>query len=213
MEFVFALTGYDEESFMPQVSKALEKRTESVSRDKYPNVWKNIDKMNSKNKVSGEVLEKRRRRYKVYGILYILLGFFLLIPSLIKPEEMLIPILTGAFAICLGILYCRFGWKPKKKTLTSFDRAAMKLFNEYEKIPAEGVTISFTDDKIQLAGDAIIDYSDINEFFITKDFFIIIWKERITVLQKKDLSSCSEEEFINFIAYKSQNLFKVSNIT
>jgi UDP-N-acetylenolpyruvoylglucosamine reductase len=58
MEFVFALTGYDEESFMPQVSKALEKRTESASRDKYPNVWKNIDKMNSKNKVSGEVFKR-----------------------------------------------------------------------------------------------------------------------------------------------------------
>jgi len=52
-----------------------------------------------------------------------------------------------------------------------------------------------------------------NKFYITKDFLIIIWKERITILQKKDLSSCSAEEFINFITYKSQNLFKVSNIT
>jgi len=213
MEFVFALTGYDEESFMPQVSKALEKRTESVSRNKYPHVWKYIDKMNSKSKVSGEVSEKCRRRYKVYGILFILLGFFLFIPSLIKPNEMLIPLLTGAFAICLGILYCRFGRKPKKERLTSFDRAAIKLFSDYRKIPALEATITFTDIKVQLAGDVIINYSDISEFFITKDFFIIIWKEKITVLQKKDLSSCSEEDFINFITYKSQNLFKVSYIT
>lgn len=212
MKFVFELTGYDEESFISQVSKALEKRTESVSRNKYPRVWEYIDKMNSKGRVSEEVSKKRRRRYKVYGILFMLVGFFLLIPSLVKPEELLVPLLAGAFAIVIGMLYLWFGRKPKEKNMTSFDRTAMKLFDEYKKIPAE-VTVTFTDDKVQLAGDAVFDYGDMNKFYITKDFLIIIWKERITILQKKDLSSCSAEEFINFITYKSQNLFKVSNIT
>ena len=211
MKFVFELTGYDEESFISQVSKALEKRTESVSRNKYPRVWEYIDKMNSKGRVSEEVSKKRRRRYKVYGILFMLVGFFLLIPSLVKPEELLVPLLAGAFAIVIGMLYLWFGRKPKEKNMTSFDRTAMKLFDEYKKIPAE-VTVTFTDDKVQLAGDAVFDYGDINKFYITKDFLIIIWKERITILQKKDLSSCSAEEFINFITYKSQNLFDVLDI-
>ena len=211
MKFAFELTGYDEESFISQVSKALEKRTESVSRNKYPRVWEYIDKMNSKGRVSEEVSKKRRRRYKVYGILFMLVGFFLLIPSLVKPEELLVPLLAGAFAIVIGMLYLWFGRKPKEKNMTSFDRTAMKLFDEYKKIPAE-VTVTFTDDKVQLAGDAVFDYGDINKFYITKDFLIIIWKERITVLQKKDLSSCSAEEFINFITYKSQNLFDVLDI-
>lgn len=211
MKFAFELTGYDEESFISQVSKALEKRTESVSRNKYPRVWEYIDKMNSKGRVSEEVSKKRRRRYKVYGILFMLVGFFLLIPSLVKPEELLVPLLAGAFAIVIGMLYLWFGRKPIEKNMTSFDRAAMKLFDEYKKIPAE-VTVTFTDDKVQLAGDAVFDYGDINKFYITKDFLIIIWKERITILQKKDLSSCSAEEFINFITYKSQNLFDVLDI-
>lgn len=211
MKFVFELTGYDEESFISQVSKALEKRTESVSRNKYPRVWEYIDKMNSKGRVSEEVSKKRRRRYKVYGILFMLVGFFLLIPSLVKPEELLVPLLAGAFAIVIGMLYLWFGRKPKEKNMTSFDRTAMKLFDEYKKIPAE-VTVTFTDDKVQLAGDAVFDYGDMNKFYITKDFLIIIWKERITILQKKDLSSCSAEEFINFITYKSQNLFDVLDI-
>ncbi|NMA65837.1 MAG: hypothetical protein GX957_06285 [Clostridiaceae bacterium] len=212
MEFVFVLTKYNDESFKPQVSKALEKRTELVSRKEYPHMWKFIDKMNSRRKVSGEVLKKRHGRYKVYGIFLILLGLFLLIPSLINPKEMLIPLLTGTFTTGMGILYLRHGRKPKKEKLTSFDRAAIQLFNKYEKISVGEVTVTFSSDKIHLAGSDAIDYSEVDEIIITEDFFIVIWKERITVLQKKDLSSSNIEEFTNFINSKSKNLFEVVSI-
>jgi hypothetical protein len=72
--------------------------------------------------------------------------------------------------------------------------------------------VTFTDDKIQLAGNDLIDYSEINEIFITKDLFIFIWNVRITVLQKKDLSSCNIEEFISFITSKSRDSFEVVSI-
>jgi hypothetical protein len=109
MEYVFVLTEYDEATFKPQVSKALEKRTELVSRKEYPKMWNFIDKMNSKEKASEEVLKKRRRRFKVYGTLFIIAGLFLFIPSLMKPKEMLLPLLAGAFAVVLGIFYLRSG--------------------------------------------------------------------------------------------------------
>jgi len=209
MEFVFVLTKYNDASFKQQVSEALEKRTELISREEYPNMWKYIDKMNSKKKASEEVLEKRYIRYKVYGIFLMLIGFFLLIPSLVKPKEMLIPLLAGAFSAGFGVLYFRYGRKPKKEKLTSFDKAAIKLLNEYDKIPVGKVTVTFSDDKVQLAQNATIGYDEIDSIFITEDFFILIWKEKITVLQKKDLSSHKVEEFIDFITYKSQNLFDI----
>ncbi len=210
MEFVFVLTKYNDVSFKPQVSKALEKRTELVSRKEHPQVWKFVDKMNSKEKASEEVLKKRHSRHKVYGIFLLLLGFFLLIPSLLEPKEMLIPLLVGAFTVCIGILNFRYGRKSKKVKLTSFDKAAIKLFREYEKIPT--VTVTFTNDKVQLVGNVTIGYSEIEKIFITEDLIILIWNERITVLQKKDLSSCNVEEFIKFITYKSHNLFEIVKI-
>ncbi|NMA83970.1 MAG: hypothetical protein GX962_08910 [Epulopiscium sp.] len=210
MEFVFVLTKYNSASFKPQVSKALEKRTEIVSRKEHPKVWKYVDKMNSKEKASEEVLKKRHSRYKIYGVFLQILGFFLLIPSLMEPKEMLIPLLVGAFTVGIGILNFRYGRKSKKVKLTSFDKAAIKLFNEYEKIPT--VTVTFTNDKVQLVGNVAISYSEIEKIFITEDLFILIWNKRITVLQKKDLSSCNVEEFTNFITYKSHNLFEIVNI-
>ncbi|WFA10188.1 YcxB family protein [Tissierella sp. Yu-01] len=211
MEFNFALTKYNDVSFKPQVSKALEKRTELVSRKKYPKVWKYTDKMSSKRKASEEVLKKRRGRY-IYGIILLLLGFFLLIPSLIEPKEMLIPLLVGAFTVGIGILNIKYGIKSKKVKITAFDKAAIKLFSEYEKIPTVKASVTFTNDKVQLVGNVTIDYSEIEKILITEDLFILIWNERITVLQKKDLSSSNVEEFINFITNKSYNLFEVVNI-
>ncbi|NLY46075.1 MAG: hypothetical protein GX053_08840 [Tissierella sp.] len=212
MEFVFVLTKYNNISFKPQVSKTLEKRTELVSRKEHPQVWKYVDKMNSKEKASEEVLKKRRSRYKIYGIFLLFLGFFLLIPSLMEPKEMIIPLLVGAFTVGIGLLYFSYGRNLKKVKLTLFDKAAIKLFSEYEKISTVKVTVTFTDDKVQLMENVTISYSEIEKIFITEDLFILIWNERITVLQKKKLSSYNVKEFINFITCKSHNLFEVVNV-
>jgi len=210
MKFVFVLSEYNDVLFKSQVSKALEKRTELVSRKEHPKMWKYIDKMNSKEKAPEEVLKKRRSRYKIYGIFLLFLGFFLLIPSLMDPKEMLIPLIVGASTVSIGIIYLMYGRKSKKAKLTAFDKAAIKLFSEYEAIPRCQVT--FTNEKIQLKGNHTICYSEIEKIFITDDLFILIWNERITVLQKKDLTSYNVAEFINFITNKSHNLFEVIDI-
>ena len=212
MEFEFVLSKYNYESFIPQVSKALEKRTELISRKRYPKMWKYIDSLSSRDKAKEEKLKKRRKRYKVYGIFLILIGLFLLIPSLMKPEELLMPLFTGAFATGLGLLYFLYGRNRGKEKPTSFNKAAIKLFNEYEKIPSGEVKVTFTDDKVRLAEDVSIDYSEINNFFITEDLIIVIWREKITVLQKKDLATCNVEAFTDFITRKSQDLFEVVDL-
>jgi hypothetical protein len=212
MEYVFVLSEYDDAAFKSQVSKALEKRTELVSREEHPKLWKFTDKINSKGETSEEVLKKRHIRYRIYGIILMILGFFLLIPSLMDPKEMLFPLLFGAFTLGMGILYFRYGRKSKKDKLTSFDKAAIKLFSEYEKIPNDKVSVNFTNDEVKLEEKATIGYSEIERVFITEDLIILIWNKKITVLQKKDLSSGNIEEFIDFITYKSNNLFEIVNI-
>lgn len=210
MEFIFETSKYDGVSFKPQVSKALEKRTELNSRKKYSKMWKFTDKMNSNEEASKEVLEKRRSRQKVYGIFLILLGLFALIPSLMEPKELLLLLVLSVLNICIGIFNIRYGVKSKKVRSTSFDKAALKLFSEYENIPRAKVI--FNSEKIESVDSFTISYSEIEEIFITEDLFILIWNERITVLQKKDLLTYNVEEFISLITDKSQDLFDVVNV-
>ncbi len=54
VRFVFRLTAYDTAALQPQVSRALEKRNEMVSRAKYPFLWKRKDKLKAKGKARPE---------------------------------------------------------------------------------------------------------------------------------------------------------------
>lgn len=119
---------------------------------------------------------------------------------------------VGIFNICIGMFNFRCGVKSKKVKATSFDKAALMLFSEYDKVPSVKVTVTFTSEKVKLMEDIIIDYSEMEQIFITEDLFILIWNERVTVLQKKDLLTHDVEEFIYFITDKSQDLFDVVNI-
>lgn len=201
MEYIFDLSKYDEDKFIFQVTNTLEKMTELNSREKYKNIWKTTDKLSAKEKVSEQVMIKRKKRSKLYAVVLILLGLFLLIPSLIDPKEMKISLIISIFTLCVGILNLLSISKYKKKS--SFAKASEKLFSEYKNIPK--IQIIFREDKIQILDNFAIEYNEIEKFFLSEDFYIVIWNERITVLKKNDLIKEDESEFMEFIRRKLKN--------
>lgn len=194
----FQITPYDIESLLPQVSKALEKRTEFVSRERYPGLWENIDKLNAVSK------GKRRSslRSKIMSIICLVLGVFLFVPGLMKPQELLVPLLVGAFAIVIGIVYLYIGRKDKKNP---FDKSARLLLMGKDTISAkQSIMVSFSESGMEIRADdrepQHIPYSDFESMIETEDLFLFVHDTRITVLQKKDLTSNDITDFCNFIS-------------
>lgn len=194
----FQITPYDTESLLQQVSKALEKRTEFVSRERYPSLWENIDKLNAVSK------GKRRSslRSKVMSIICLVLGVFLFVPGLMKPQELLVPLLVGAFAIVIGIVYLYIGRKGKKNP---FDKSARLLLMGKDTISAkQSIMVSFSESGMEIRADdkepQHIPYSDFESMIETEDLFLFVHDTRITVLQKKDLTSNDITDFRNFIS-------------
>lgn len=196
----FQITPYDTESLLQQVSKALEKRTEFVSRDRYPGLWENIDKLNAASK------GKRRSslRSKIMSIICLVLGVFLFVPGLMKPRELLVPLLVGAFAIVIGIVYLCIGRKGKKNP---FDKSARLLLMGKDTISAkQSIMVSFSESGMEIRADdkepQHIPYSDFESMIETEDLFLFVHDTRITVLQKKDLTSNDITDFRNFISMR-----------
>lgn len=194
----FQITPYDIESLLLQVSKALEKRTEFVSRERYPGLWENIDKLNAVSK------GKRRSslRSKIMSIICLVLGVFLFVPGLMKPQELLVPLLVGAFAIVIGIVYLYIGRKDKKNP---FDKSARLLLMGKDTISAkQSIMVSFSESGMEIRADdrepQHIPYSDFESMIETEDLFLFVHDTRITVLQKKDLTSNDITDFRNFIS-------------
>lgn len=104
----------DIDALCPQVSHALEKRTELLGRQKNPRLWATIDKLNSVPKVSPQVSAKRRRRMAFWALLIWLLSLVLLIPGCLEPRQMPVGLAAGLAGFVLGSAVL---WSQRRRLL------------------------------------------------------------------------------------------------
>lgn len=111
---IFDVEPIDVDAMCPQVSSALEKRTELHSRAAFPKMWELTDKLNSVEKAPHAVQENRRKRRSFFGFWDWILGLFLLIPGMLNPQEMIVPLVVGALAFGAGVVVL---WRNKRVLL------------------------------------------------------------------------------------------------
>ena len=92
--YAFRVTAMDEK-YLPQISYALEKRTELLSRVKYPGMWKATDNLQSSVR---EPSKGRKIFRKLLSIFCLCCGILLFVPGLTQmcqsiPEEPVFPAL------------------------------------------------------------------------------------------------------------------------
>lgn len=196
--YEFQVTSYDTKTLSQQVSGALEKRTETISRERFPGLWKNIDQLNALS--AGR--QRSRLRTKIMGAVCLALGIFLFIPGLMEPQELLVPLIAGALAIAIGIVYLYSGRKSRKNP---FDKSAKLLLMGKDTISAQqSLVVSFSDSGMEIRTDGKssrqIPYHDFESMTETDDLFLFVHDTRVTVLQKKDLASESTGDFRHFIS-------------
>ena len=121
MEFVFKPEKLTPE-LLEQISSALAKRAELASRKRFPNLWKKTDALGEK-KMPEDVLHRRKIRRVIYGVFLIAAGIFLFIPGLMKPKELTVPLIVGAFSLINGI----FAVLPRKNAAEKYEKTAKRL--------------------------------------------------------------------------------------
>ncbi len=202
MEFTFQLSEYNQSDMGAQVSKALEKRTELNSRRKLPWMWKSIDRLDGP-KVPTRVSRRRVIRCKIYGFVLLTLGIFLFVPGMMEPKELLVPLITGAVSIFLGIVSLL---PRRKKSSRIFDAAAVKLLAgalTAEQLENTPILVRFTQDGMMLPDGEVISYDCFDTIVETESIYLLTWKERVTVLQKRDLLSGTHEDFLRLLEEKT----------
>ena len=199
--FRFQLTPYDTQRLLPQVSKALEKRTELISRERYPALWKITDRISG-----GKPAQPRSRlRTKFMAVLCLVLGIFLFVPGVTDPQELLVPLITGALAIMTGIVYL---WRSRKHRKNPFDRSAQKLLAGKEALSTQSpVTVTFSENGMTFppsqGKQETVPYTGFSLVVETQELILMVFDTRVTVLQKRDLQGGNVEGFLNFLAKRT----------
>ena len=182
--YLFQISSYDIGRLLPQVSKALEKRSEHLSRERYPKMWRYIDLLPSPSRGA----KRSRLRTRLFSILCLAAGVILVVPGLMEPKELLVPLVAGAAAVVLGASGL---WRTRKNREKPFDRSARLLLEGKDQTPeSPAPVVSFSDEGMSLSGQgeaAFIPYSDFESTWETEDTLLLVFGQRVTLLQKQDL--------------------------
>jgi len=195
--FVFRITTMGEE-YLPQISYALEKRTELLSRNQYPGMWKATDKLRASTK---EPSKGRRLLRTLLSIFCLCCGVLLFVPGLMEPEELKVPLFAGAIGIGTGIGGLLRG-KIKRKN--PFDKSA-RLLLEQRKTTDDAKAV-FDENGMTIVaggGEDRIPYDKLEYIIEAAGVLLVTFDEKVIVIKKEDLVCGEFEMFRSFIANRT----------
>lgn len=195
--YVFRITAMGD-AYLPQVSYALEKRTELLSRSRYPGMWKATDKLRSS---AAEPGRGRKIFRKLLSIFCLCCGILLFVPGLMKPEELPVPLMMGALGIGAGIGGLLRG-KIKRKN--PFDKSA-RLFLEQRKTPHDAKVVFDEDGMTMIAGDdkEQISYDKLEYIVEASEIFLITFDGNVIAIRKDDLVCGEMADFRRFVSARA----------
>lgn len=212
MEFVFQLSAYDDPALDKETVRLLEQRLEAHSRETAPGIWKFTDRLNAYAS-KGPGREKRRTRYRIYGVVLIALGIFALVPGLSEPRTPAL-ICAGVVGIVSGILeFCLTREKKAPAPPASCRKEAAKLLSQRRSVdwslPENHTELRFDEAGLSIsAGEETqtVPYGDMTGIFETEQLWLLVYgQEQAILLQRKDLTAGAAAEFLPYIQEKIKN--------
>lgn len=202
--YIFSMKPYEIDNLFSQVAWMLEKRTELASRKKLPGLWKVTDKLNAVPRAPETELKHRAARRRRWGGLLLVMGIFLFVPGIMKPQELPVPLVAGFLAIVLGVLYLRRDDRKKN----SYEKKAKKLLEKMNaSMESQKLRLVFRDTALVMSGvgeEKKISYSAVECALETADLFGLIYENQIVLLQKKELLLGTTEEFAQQLEEKTR---------
>ena len=195
MNFRFLAHGCPPGDWTEQLLQALHKHTEVLSRKTVPGIWKMTDRLNGIPCAPEQVLRQRAVRRKLTGVLFLVLGLFLAIPGMRKPEELILPLVVGVFAAVTGIIRLL---PRRKKEDRRLRRSAQTLLQNRAAVTEASVV--FTEDGMRLDEGEPIGFDRFATAVETEDLFFFTWDNQALVLFKQELQNQLPEAFSDWLA-------------
>lgn len=210
--FLFQISHYDDPALETEAEELFRQRLETYSRQSLPGLWKITDAFGA-GATQGPGGEKRPGRYRLYGLLLLALGVFVLVPGLAEPGKPGL-ILAGMLVIIAGLTGVWLGRrKPSPENQmpeapAAYTKAARSWLEGLRAADwADHLTrISFDEAGMTVAsdlGDERVPYGQIQSVFETERLWLLVHgKDNGLLLQKQDLISGNPHEFMPYIRQK-----------
>lgn len=193
------LTGQD---LVPQIAAALERRTEQISRERYPGMWRCTDQLNAGRRKKPLMTPKRQ---KWTSLVLMLLGLMLLVPGLAHPGENVLLLVFGGLGVAFGFMEL-MGSRHAPKS--RFQLAAQHLLATRGLVGDDELRVVFQEEAmaIQSPGENdTVPYDRFQYVLETADTFLITYGDQVLLLLKRDLTG-DQEAFTRFLRQRATYL-------
>ena len=198
IEFIFQVGAYDSDALLPQVSKALQKRTQLHTQMLKPGA--------DTSKMTEEQLKQHKRKQLIWGLVFLAVGIYLLVSGLMNEGKLTMSSVVGIIAIVFGVSRL-FPKRQPKVNVERFDKAAREFLDGHkDNLEGKEHQICFSDEEMVIVTGAVEDldqeavtYGEVEFAMECEDIFLLVHSTRGVMLQKKDITLGSIEEFREFL--------------
>lgn len=198
IEFIFQVSEYDCEALLPQVSRALQRRLELRNQQLRPG-----------KAAAAEMTEEQRKRAKIkniiWGIVWLAVGVYLLFSGIVNKDGNTWTLIIGAVAAFIGAK--KLIPQRKLPNTEKYDKAAQDFLDEHKGVlDGKERQVCFSDEEMIVVTGALEDldqeaipYDDVEFAMETEDIFLLVHGGRGVLLQKKDFTLGTTEEFRDYL--------------
>ena len=214
MNFVFTRTELDE-ALLPQIAHALKTRIDSLSRLKYPGMWEQADRAAAKDTPEKKAAREKAAaiRHRLWGIVFLALGIFLLVPGIMEPGKLTIPLVAGVLAVLFGCkrLFGKYV-SAEQKMQQRYDASARHLLTSLNNAQASGApTLSFDEEAMTMetpnGSEEVVPYTAMEYVIEEEDLILITFGTKITVIRQAEITEGDIDAFLPFLAEKTTVLY------
>ena len=208
--YLFQISNYDDPAVDRETAELLHRHLEAESRRRCPAMWNAIDRIrtHAAKGPKGPAREKRKVRYRIYGVFLLALGLLTLILGLMPPRTTDVIIVGGAVIIAGLLEFALARGRTPPRIPASCKKEAQKALElrrtvDWEKLKT---AIRFEDAGITICteeNEEHLSYTRIKSAFESLHLWLLVCDDECALLlQKKDLRSGNADSFLSDIISK-----------
>ena len=208
--YLFQISNYDDPAVDRETADLLHRHLEAESRRRCPAMWNAIDRIrtHAAKGPKGPAREKRKVRYRIYGVFLLALGLLTLILGLMPPRTTDVIIVGGAVIIAGLLEFALARGRTPPRIPASCKKEAQKALElrrtvDWEKLKT---AIRFEDAGITICteeNEEHLSYTRIKSAFESLHLWLVVCDDECALLlQKKDLRSGNADSFLSDIISK-----------
>lgn len=198
IEFIFQVKDYDSDALLSQVSRALQRRMELRTQRVKPGQPDPSQMTEAQRKFQD-------RMKKIWGVVFLVLGFYFMYSAGRNGSVLSMQGIIGIVAIVWGVSRLM----PKRKVDPErYNKAAKEFLDGHkENLGDKEHQICFSDEEMIIVTGAVeeldqeaVTYGEVDFSMETEDIFLLVHGGHGVMLQKKDITLGTVEEFRAFLA-------------